>query len=202
MFDDPKITKVIIFALIGIIVVLTIAVIYLAVKKNTYYVDEEGNEITHFRKAGNDSDVPPVRQAAPVSMPVEEQPEPDFDEIEDAVDGSTLDVPTASVPEEVSSVDIAVTIDNSDTNEHRISGFPCLMGRDAGCDLVIREPAVSRRHAQLMCENGGLYLEDVSEHNGTYLNGVKLPSLGKAKVHEGDVINLGRAEIVIGRIRY
>lgn len=202
MFDDPKITKVIIFALIGIIVVLTIAVIYLAVKKNTYYVDEEGNEITSFKKANTNNIVPPVRQA-PVSVPVEEQPEPDFDEIEEAIDGgSTLEVPTASIPEDVSSVDIAVTIDNAETNEHRISGFPCLMGRDAGCDLVIREPAVSRRHAQLICENGGLYLEDVSEHNGTYLNGVKLPSLGKAKVHEGDVINLGRAEIEIGRIRY
>ena len=35
MFDDPKIVQLIIIALIGIIVVLTIAVIYLAIKKNT-----------------------------------------------------------------------------------------------------------------------------------------------------------------------
>ena len=48
MFDDPKIVKLIIIALVGIIVVLTIAVIYLAIKKNTYYVDEDGEEITSF----------------------------------------------------------------------------------------------------------------------------------------------------------
>lgn len=43
MFDNPEIDKLIIFALLGMVAVLGIAVIFLAVKKNTYYVDESGN---------------------------------------------------------------------------------------------------------------------------------------------------------------
>jgi pSer/pThr/pTyr-binding forkhead associated (FHA) protein len=42
----------------------------------------------------------------------------------------------------------------------------------------------------------------VSEHNGTYLNGTKLPSLGSAPLKEGDRISLGRAEIVVNRVLY
>ena len=202
MFDDPKITKIIIFALIGIIVVLSIAVIYLAVKKNTYYVDEEGEEITHFSSGKtNRRNIPPVEET-PVTIPEEdEQPLEGFDD--EPENGGTLEVPMTSAPadDEISSVDITVTVEN-ETNQHRITGFPCLLGRDSGCDLVIKEPAVSRRHAQFVCEDGALYLEDVSEHNGTYLNGVKLPSLGKARVHNGDIINLGRAEITIGAIHH
>ena len=40
MFDNPEIDKLIIFALLGMVAVLGIAVIFLAVKKNTYYVDD------------------------------------------------------------------------------------------------------------------------------------------------------------------
>ena len=50
MFDNPEIDKLIIFALLGMVAVLGIAVIFLAVKKNTYYVDESGNEIPPVSK--------------------------------------------------------------------------------------------------------------------------------------------------------
>ena len=69
MFDDPKIVKLIIIALVGIIVVLTIAVIYLAIKKNTYYVDEDGEEITSFSTKKTPEPVveaPVVEAAVPV----------------------------------------------------------------------------------------------------------------------------------------
>jgi hypothetical protein len=45
MLDDPGFAKIVIFALVGMVVVLTIAVIWLAVQKNTYYVDEDGDEV-------------------------------------------------------------------------------------------------------------------------------------------------------------
>ena len=69
MFDDPKIVQLIIIALIGIIVVLTIAVIYLAIKKNTYYVDENGEEITSFstkKEEPERMEVPSVETPIPV----------------------------------------------------------------------------------------------------------------------------------------
>ncbi|MGM9940440.1 MAG: FHA domain-containing protein [Bulleidia sp.] len=200
MFEDPTIVKLIIIGLIGIIVVLTIAVIYLAIKKNTYYVDEDGNEITTFSTRKEEKT--PLKPVTVEEQPQDEPEIPDIvmPEAEKEEPEGTLQVPLSAKPAEVSAVDVTVTVED-ETTSATLSVLPCLIGRETTCGLVISEPAVSRRHAQLVSEHGSLYLEDVSGHNGTYLNGTKLPSLGKAKVQEGDVINLGRAEIVIEGIR-
>ena len=81
--------------------------------------------------------------------------------------------------------------------------LPCLIGRDASvCNLVISEPAVSRRHARMGYDGKAMYVEDVSEHNGTFVNGKKLPSLGRTTIRENDKVNLGRAEITINQFIY
>lgn len=99
-------------------------------------------------------------------------------------------------------VDVTIVVQGKTTTT-KINHFPCMLGRDAGkCDVIISEPAVSRRHAKLVMEDGVIYLEDVSEHNGTYLNETKLPPLGKARVHAGDEIALGRARIKVERYIY
>lgn len=200
MFEDPTIVKLIIIGLIGIIVVLTIAVIYLAIKKNTYYVDEDGNEITTFSTRKEErTALKPVAVEETTEEP--EIPDIVMPEAEREEPEGTLEVPLSTKAEEISGVDVTVTVED-ETTSATLSVLPCLIGRETTCGLVISEPAVSRRHAQLVSEFGSLYLEDVSGHNGTYLNGTKLPSLGKAKVQVGDVINLGRAEIVIENIRH
>ena len=97
----------------------------------------------------------------------------------------------------ITGISVSVTVGNN-TVDTVVRDFPCLLGREASsCDIVISEPAVSRRHARFVLEDGTAYIEDVSEHNGTYLNDTKLPPLGRAKIHEGDIITLGRASIVI-----
>ena len=50
MLSDPTIVKLIIMGLVGTNVVLLLAVIYLAFKKNTYYVDADGNDISTTKK--------------------------------------------------------------------------------------------------------------------------------------------------------
>ena len=74
MFDNPEIDKLIIFALLGMVAVLGIAVIFLGVKKNTYYVDENGDEIKPVSKAQAQKKVvqqPKPVEAAPIK-PVED----------------------------------------------------------------------------------------------------------------------------------
>jgi hypothetical protein len=46
-----------------------------------------------------------------------------------------------------------------------------VIGRDPGCDIVIPDRQVSRYHARMTRENGGVLLEDLGSKNGTYLNG-------------------------------
>ena len=199
MFDDPKIVKLIIIALVGIIVVLTIAVIYLTIKKNTYYVYEDGEEITSFYKKKTPE---PVVEAPVVEAAVPVQPLRGLElDDEESEEGGTLEVPMTSRPAEITSVELTVTVED-ETSSQTLTSFPCMVGRETSCGLVISEPAVSRKHALLVSEMGGLYIEPVSEHNGTFVNGIRLSSQGKSRVYEGDRISLGRAEIVIGTIHH
>lgn len=210
MFDDPEIDKLIIYALLGMVLVLGIAVIALGIRRNTYYVDDSGREIPPAGKKRNSAAPRPAPQPRRVEQPVlqeteamqrppvQPQPAPETRPLD-----QTLDVPWAtSQNKKLLGVLVKVSIGDQ-VWEKEITRLPCLIGRESmSCDLVVSEPAVSRKHARFMENNGNLYIEDVSEHNGTYLNGVKLPSLGKARLHEGDRINLGRAEIIVEKFIY
>ncbi|MBQ3460999.1 MAG: FHA domain-containing protein [Solobacterium sp.] len=343
MLNDPEIDKLIIYTLVGICAVLMLAVFFLAVKKNVYYVDDYGVEVPPppkkklfgFGKKEEEprpaaapqepvpasvtaeepvyaEDIPAVAETivAPVVTPEpevpaapeapteekpnlfkklfsfgkkEKEPEPaetaeaaeeespasdvpasedsfagefsipvfpsepaepvelpeeipaDFEEIPErlmneadvdaAVDEFMTGLPeeeSEEVPAEVpaeeaelddvpvkdesvrvpTGVEVAVVIGNN-VREYSINQLPCLLGREAAsCDLVIPEPAVSRRHARILIADQQLCVEDVSEHNGTFLNATKLPSLGRAPLNAGDRITLGRATIDVTKVLY
>ena len=64
-----------------------------------------------------------------------------------------------------------------------------VIGRDAGCGLRLEGTSeVSRRHASVTQEPGGLVLADEGSTNGTYLNGARIE---RAALQDGDVIRLG-----------
>lgn len=202
IFEDPGLAKIFAMVLLAIIGVLVIAVIILAFKKNQIiYVEKE------------------VPVENPSTRPVQPKPEDNLDDFSLTADEiippvvsstETEPVPMPDLPsmhaerkplEEtktgITGISVSVTVGNN-TVDTVVRDFPCLLGREASsCDIVISEPAVSRRHARFVLEDGTAYIEDVSEHNGTYLNDTKLPPLGRAKIHEGDIITLGRASIVI-----
>ena len=66
-----------------------------------------------------------------------------------------------------------------------------VIGRDAGADLVIDSPAVSRRHARIARTNGQIRVEDLGSSNGTFVNGVRLTA--PQVLRPGDLVQLGRA---------
>ena len=125
------------------------------------------------------------------------------EEIPEPVIHQTLEVPVVkNVEPKIKGALVTLTI-NGVSEERAIDHLPCLMGRESSsCDFVILEPAVSRRHARALLYNDELYIEDVSEHNGTFLNGTKLPPLSRAPLKIGDEINLGRASIKIEKLLY
>ncbi len=249
LLNDPEIDKLIIYGLAGVCAVLLIAVIFLAVKRNVYYIDEDGDEVVEEKPRRSRKKEKPVQEEvkpepvpAPAPVPVETampaaeeevqgqtavvdlrqlaetsqpqeleatrislpaiQADDSDDDDEEDVRPETLEVPLAVKQPAPKSAVVAVTI-SGETTHREIEYFPCLMGRDASsCNLVISEPAVSRRHARIFVQDDQLYVEDVSEHNGTYINGTKLASLGRAPLHEGDRISLGRAEIAVTKLLY
>jgi hypothetical protein len=65
--------------------------------------------------------------------------------------------------------------------------LPCIIGRKA-CDLILDDPHVSRRHAEIRMIEGLLIIEDLASTNGTKVNGL---SIAKKRLVPNDLITIG-----------
>lgn len=75
-----------------------------------------------------------------------------------------------------------------------LTHLPFVIGRAEDCDLVIDDPRVSRRHAQLVASEGGLALIDLGSTNGTIVDGDGAPF---ASLRPGAVIKIGSEELIL-----
>ena len=69
----------------------------------------------------------------------------------------------------------------------KASRFPFFIGRSAESSLRLEEVGVSAKHAQLLCEPDGYYIEPL-DGAGVYLNQT---SVQRTRLRQGDVIDLG-----------
>lgn len=79
----------------------------------------------------------------------------------------------------------------TDGREYSISGGSLLLGRDAGCDVVVASKNVSRRHAEIVATPKGYILID-SSTNGTFVNGDRIQ--GQKLLARADVVRCGDHE--------
>ncbi|MDD3652952.1 MAG: DUF3662 and FHA domain-containing protein [Desulfotomaculaceae bacterium] len=63
-----------------------------------------------------------------------------------------------------------------------------LLGRRAGCDIVLSDSSVSRRHAQIEWSRGQYSIIDLGSTNGTKVNGVRVTT---RILKPGDTVALG-----------
>lgn len=70
------------------------------------------------------------------------------------------------------------------------------LGRDPSADIVLDDPGVSRRHAEVRISNDGPHLQvvvrDLGSTNGTYLNG---DQVGSEELRDGDRLTMGRSTL-------
>jgi len=78
--------------------------------------------------------------------------------------------------------------------ELELTGTAAVVGRDPSCDLVIKDPKCSRRHAILEAGPDGISIRDNESANGVFVNGRQV---GQVRLKAGDVIRLGEAEITV-----
>jgi len=70
------------------------------------------------------------------------------------------------------------------------------LGRDESAGVVIDDPGISRRHADIRITHDGPHLQvlirDAGSTNGTFLNG---DQIGTEELHDGDRITMGRTTL-------
>lgn len=96
--------------------------------------------------------------------------------------------PQASVPKPY----LEIRQDGADPQKRALPGVPgvLVIGRGAGCDVVLNHPSVSRRHAELdRLSAGGWAVRDLNSRNGTRVNGV---SIRAQAVLPGDLVQIGQ----------
>jgi hypothetical protein len=71
-----------------------------------------------------------------------------------------------------------------------------VVGRSSGCDVVLRDGAVSRRHLLVASRGGRCSVRDLGSTNGLEVNGRRTRS---AVLGPGDVLRVGRAVTAVVR---
>jgi surface antigen len=77
-----------------------------------------------------------------------------------------------------------------------IPGQTLIIGRDPHCHLVLPDPTVSARHAQITPTPSGYLLTDLGSRNGTWVNGQRVQ---RHLLRPGDRVRLGGTEFIFYR---
>jgi hypothetical protein len=75
---------------------------------------------------------------------------------------------------------------------------PLTIGRDKGCELVLADAEVSRKHARLETQGEVVFVRDLESSNGTFLNGQRLT--GAVETREGDAIDVGTTRVIVEKL--
>lgn len=67
-----------------------------------------------------------------------------------------------------------VGLDGAEKSYRLQTHRPFTLGRDPGNDIVLRDPKVSRHHAEIVFERGFFVLHDLASANGSYVNGKRV----------------------------
>src|SRR5262245_45592468 len=82
-----------------------------------------------------------------------------------------------------------VGLDGAEKSYRLQTHRPFTVGRDPGNDIILRDPKVSRHHAEIVFERSFFVLHDLASANGTYVNGKRVrvaPLTHGAKVRMGN----------------
>ena len=83
-----------------------------------------------------------------------------------------------------------------DDHELALDQGVVVLGRSSGCNVVVDDPNVSRRHAEIRRVGEGYSLVDLGSTNGTEVNGQRV---GETSLMNGDVIGVGTTRLTFER---
>ena len=83
-----------------------------------------------------------------------------------------------------------------ESSEVELRGARTTIGRSSDCDVVLADPNVSRRHAEVRREGDAYIVVDLGSTNGTEVNGQRVD---ETSLMHGDVIGVGQTRITFER---
>jgi len=84
-----------------------------------------------------------------------------------------------------------LVVDGSRESQREINHAPFTVGRQPGSDILLEDAFVSRKHAEIVYENGGFYIVDQDSKHGTYLNGTPVK---RHKLSNNDAVHFGKPD--------
>ncbi len=76
-------------------------------------------------------------------------------------------------------------------------GVIMIVGRAVNSDVPIYDPTISRQHAQVTVNNGGVLIKDLGSSNGTFLNGSRVT---EATAQANDVVMFGKVSFYVREV--
>ena len=141
------------------------------------------------------SDAAPAPPVVPIATPIP----PLAPDVPAAPPGATMVYAADPTPEPVpepakAPAELAVLM--WDGRERNLDGPTVVIGRSSDCDIVVGDPNVSRRHAEVRRVGRGFSLVDLGSTNGTEVNGQRVT---ETSLMNGDVIGVGTTRITFER---
>ena len=86
--------------------------------------------------------------------------------------------------------------DETGPKTHEFSSGELILGRAPECQVVLKDFGISRQHAKLIADAGGVRIMDLGSKNGTKVNGSLVT---QSPLRDGDKVSLGSLDIVFGK---
>lgn len=163
---------------------------HLASKVSVTFTEHEDLKMGRFRvSAGHAVTEEPGSEPAPEPGVLAPPPHAVYDYAADDLG----DEPEAPAAPGIDTVTVGET-----GHDVALRGDRMVLGRLQGCDICLADANVSRRHAELLLLDGDWYLQDLESTNGTMLDGEPVT---RARLHDGDVIEIGVTRLTYHRAR-
>jgi pSer/pThr/pTyr-binding forkhead associated (FHA) protein len=97
-------------------------------------------------------------------------------------------------------VALTIVIKHEDAARELVLTFDApriVIGRGKGCDLLLPDRTVSKRHASIRVEGGRTLIVDEGSTNGLLVDRVKLPPRAPRALSDGDIVRIGRVWLEI-----
>lgn len=94
--------------------------------------------------------------------------------------------------------EVTVTLGDRLVTKYRGQG-ETMIGRDPGCEVMLDNLGVSRRHAHLREVEGNYIIEDQNSTNGVFVNGHRISNA--AQIQPGDEVRIGKFRLSVREAR-